>query len=126
MSEVIKSLHELGKIEIAPEVIQVIASISASEVEGVVGMSGGVVEDINQLLGRKNLRKGIKVSLGEKSKIELSVIVEYGYHLPKVGKQIQERVKTAVETMTGITVEDIIVRIDGIKIVDDKSKGETE
>ncbi|WP_089968258.1 Asp23/Gls24 family envelope stress response protein [Lihuaxuella thermophila] len=106
---------ELGKVEIAPEVIQIISGLAASEVEGVAGLSGGVVSDLNELLGRKNLRKGIRVDLNEQMTIELALNVHYGYHIPDVGREVQEKVKSAVETMTGLIVDQVIVRVEGIR-----------
>lgn len=107
-------VNELGKIEISPEVIQIISGLSATQVEGVIGMSGGI-KDLNELLGKKNLRKGIRVDINDFTKIELSIIVEYGCRLPEVGRNVQEAVKSAVEMMTGLTIDQVIVRIDGIK-----------
>ncbi|MBA4494994.1 Asp23/Gls24 family envelope stress response protein [Paenactinomyces guangxiensis] len=103
--------EELGKVEIAPEVIQIISGLSASQVEGVVGLNGG----LNQLLGRKNLRKGIRVDFDEQLTIELAINVLYGYHIPDVGREVQEKVKSAVESMTSLVVDRVIVRVEGIK-----------
>ncbi|MFC7440962.1 Asp23/Gls24 family envelope stress response protein [Laceyella putida] len=114
--------NQLGKVEIAPEVIQLISGIAASRVEGVISLSGGVVGDINQLLGRKNLKKGIRVDLEEQLTIDLAVVVQYGYHIPDVGREIQEQVKSAVESMTGLAVDKVIVRVDGIKMPQEKTE----
>lgn len=108
--------QNLGKVEIAPEVLQVIAGLAATQVKGVIGLSGGVVENFNQLLGRKNLRQGITVHLDEQTTIEVTLVVEYGVPIPDLGKEVQESVKTAVETMTGIEVHSVLVRVEGIKI----------
>lgn len=108
--------HNLGKVEIAPEVLQVISGLAATQVKGVIGLSGGVVENFNQLLGRKNLRQGITVNFGEATTIEVSLVVEYGVSIPSVGKEVQESIKSAVETMTGIPVDQVIVRVEGIKV----------
>ncbi|SDZ03337.1 Asp23/Gls24 family envelope stress response protein [Thermoactinomyces sp. DSM 45892] len=105
----------LGKVEIAPEVLQVISGLAATQVKGVIGLSGSVVENFNQLIGRKNLRQGITVNLDESTTIEASLVVEYGVSIPEVGKQVQESIKSAVETMTGIEVDQIVVRVEGIK-----------
>jgi uncharacterized alkaline shock family protein YloU len=113
--------ENLGKVEIAPEVIQTIAGIAASKVEGVAGLSGGV-----EWLGRKNPRKGIRVELGDRLAIELSVTVQYGVQIPDVGREIQEQVKSAVESMTGLIVDEVSVRVDGIKFPQpEKGEGET-
>ncbi|TCS96385.1 putative alkaline shock family protein YloU [Hazenella coriacea] len=107
---------QLGRVEIAPEVIQIISGLSATQVDGVISLSGGVVDDLNQLLGRKNFRKGIRVDFGEQQTvIDLAIVVQYGYNIPTVGREVQEKVKTAVETMTGLNVDQIIVRVEGIK-----------
>jgi len=106
---------KLGKIELAPEVLQIIAGLSASQVEGVAALSGGVVGDINQLLGRKNLRQGVKVELGEKTIIQISLVVHYGYHLVEVANEVQRKVKEAVEDMTSVTVDQVVVHVEGLK-----------
>lgn len=108
--------HSLGKVEIAPEVLQVISGLAATQVKGVIGLSGGVVENFNQLLGRKNLRQGITVNFDETTTIEVSLVVEYGVSIPTVGKEVQESIKSAVETMTGIQVNQVVVRVEGIKV----------
>ncbi|OYD09831.1 Asp23/Gls24 family envelope stress response protein [Paludifilum halophilum] len=102
---------ELGKVEIAPEVIQMISGLAAIQVDGVAGTSGNVVDDLNHFLGRKSPKQGIKVELGERSRITVSIIVTYGFHIPDVGKEVQERIKTSVESMTGLAVDDVTVRI---------------
>jgi uncharacterized alkaline shock family protein YloU len=106
----------LGRIEIAPEVLQTISGLAATQVEGVIGLGGGVVSDLNQFFGRKNPRQGIKVEVGEETAIEVSLIVKYGYHIPDVGREVQEKVKSAVESMTGIPVDKVVVRIEGVKL----------
>lgn len=118
--------EKLGKIELSPEVIQIIAGIAASEVEGVAGLSGGVVGDISQLLGRKNLRQGIKVDLEEQTLIQISLLVKYGYHVVNVGKDVQEKVKMTVEEMTGVTVDQVIVHVEGLKFPQTEKKTEKE
>ncbi len=115
--------NSIGKIEIAPEVIQIISGIAAASVEGVIGLSGGAAANINQLLGRKNLRKGIHVDLGEQLSVQLAIVVQYGYNIPDVGRKVQEEVKTAIENMTGLLVNNVSVRIDGIKMPVSDSKG---
>ncbi|EGK14331.1 Asp23/Gls24 family envelope stress response protein [Kroppenstedtia eburnea] len=102
---------ELGKVEIAPEVLQIIGGLAALQVNGVAGTSGGVVSDITQFLGRKNPRQGIKVELEDEVRITVSIIVSYGYHIPDVGREVQEQVKHAVESMTGLQVSQVTVRV---------------
>src|SRR5690606_19703684 len=103
---------ELGSVQIAPEVLEVIAGLAAIEIEGVAGMSGGIAGGIAQLLGRKNLSKGVKVVLAEdKANIDLSMIVEYGFRIPELCDQISRNVKHAIESMTGISVNEVNIHI---------------
>ncbi len=106
---------ELGAILIADEVVSIISGLAATEVEGVAGMSGGIGEGIAEALGRKNLSKGVKVEAGEQEvTLDLSLIVEYGSRIPDVGWTVQEKVKNAVETMTGLKVQNVNVHVQGV------------
>ena len=106
---------ENGSISFADDVVAIIAGLAASEIEGVAGMSGGVVNGIAELLGRKNLSKGVKVEVGaEEAAIDVSIVVAYGFKIPEVVLQIQENIKKAVETMTGLKVIEVNVNIQGI------------
>ena len=106
-----------SEIKIADDVVSVIAGIAASEVPGVAGMSGGFAGGISEVFsGKKNLAKGIKVDVGEKeTKIDVNIIVEYGVRIPDVAFEIQNRVKKAVETMTGLKVLEVNVHVQGVK-----------
>jgi uncharacterized alkaline shock family protein YloU len=115
---------DLGKIEIAPEVIQIIAGLAVVQVDGVAGMSGGVVDDISQFLGRKNPRQGIRVEFEEGLSIEVSILVKFGSYIPDVGKAVQEQVKNAVETMTGLLVEKVNVRVEAVKFPEKSNAAE--
>jgi uncharacterized alkaline shock family protein YloU len=107
--------QEIGQIQIADEVIAIIAGIAATEVDGIAGMSGNITGDIAELLGRKNLSKGVKISVGQKEvSIELNIIIEFGVKIPKVAVEVQKRVQSAVETMTGLVVTEINLNIMGI------------
>lgn len=107
--------QNLGSIKIANEVVAIIAGLAATEVEGVAGMSGGVAGGIAEMLGRKNLSKGVKVEVGEKeTSIDLFVIVEYGSAIPDVAWRIQDNVKQAIEGMTGLEVVEINVHVQGV------------
>lgn len=108
---------ELGKIEIAPEVIRAIAGLAAGQVEGVVGLGGGgVVADLTQLLGMKNEGKNIRVELGEKTVIDVPITLLYGHQIPEVGLAVQERVKEKVETLTGLNIDQVNVRILAVQL----------
>ena len=105
-----------NEIKISDDVVAVIAGIAVSEVPGVSGMAGGFTGGITEVLsGKKNLAKGIKVEVGEKeTKIDVNIIVEYGIRIPDVAFEIQSRVKKAVETMTGLTVAEVNVHVQGV------------
>ncbi len=108
--------NSLGSIRIADEVVEVIAGLAASEVEGVVGMSGGLVGDLAHMLGRnKNLSKGVKVEVGEHEvAVDLYIVVEYGVSIPEVAFSVQESVKEAIESMTGLKVVEANVHVQGV------------
>lgn len=103
---------DLGSIQIAPEVIEIIAGLATVEVSGVAGMSGGFAGGIAELLGRKNLSKGVKVEVGQKeAAIDVNIIIEYGNRIPEVASFIQQNVKSAIESMTGLHVVEVNVHI---------------
>ncbi|MDA8235117.1 MAG: Asp23/Gls24 family envelope stress response protein [Clostridia bacterium] len=106
---------EGGSIRIADEVVGVIAGLAATEIKGIAGMSGGIAGGIAEMLGRKNLSKGVKVEVGEKeAAIDLYVIVEFGTRIPEVASEIQANVKQAVESMTGLAVVEVNVHVQGV------------
>lgn len=105
----------MGMIKIADDVVAVIAGLAATEIPGVAGMSGGVVGGIVEMLGRKNLAKGVKVEVGEKeAAIDLFVVIEFGARIPDVALRVQEAVKKAVESMTGLAVVEVNVHVQGV------------
>ena len=105
-----------NQIQIADDVVAVIAGVAVSEVPGVYGMAGGFAGGISEVFsGKKNLAKGIKVEVGEKeTKIDVNIIVEYGARIPDVAFEIQNRVKKAGETMTGLKVVEVNVHVQGV------------
>lgn len=106
---------EKGVIKISEEVVAIIASVSALEVPGVSGMSGGIAGGIAEILGVKHITKGVKVEVGEKeAAIDLYIIVEYGCRIPEVSWDIQEKVKKAVEEQTALHVVEVNIHIQGI------------
>ena len=107
---------EANGIKISNDVIAVIAVVAVSEVSGVASMSGGFAGGITEAIkGKKNLAKGIKVEATEKeAKIDVNIIVEFGSRIPDVAFEIQNRVKKAVENMTGIKVTDVNVNVQGV------------
>lgn len=108
---------DYGTVKIANEVVAIVAGLAATEVEGIAGMSGGITGGISEMLGMKNLSKGVKVEVGEKeSAIDIFVIVDYGSKISEVALKVQENVKEAVETMTGLKVIEANVNVQGVNI----------
>lgn len=105
-----------GTITFANEVIATIAGLAAVDIPGVAGMSGGFTDGIVELLGRKNLSKGIRVEVGsEEVAVDISIVVEYGTPIPEVAENIQMSVIKAIETMTGLKVVEVNINVQGIK-----------
>jgi len=123
-------INEAEGIKISNDVVAVIAGVAVSEVSGVCSMSGGFAGGISEVLkGKKNLAKGIKVEATEKSaKIDVNIIVEYGSRIPDVAYEIQNRVKKAVENMTGLKVTEVNVNVQGVntEIPTEEEKENTE
>ena len=108
---------QFGEVQIANNVIAIIAALSATEVEGVVGMSGNITNEIISKLGVKNLSSGVKVEVEEGLvKVALSLELEYGVSLPEVCAAVQDKVKSSIELMTGLSVGEVNVRIVGIAL----------
>ena len=120
----IEAKDDNNGIKISDDVVAVIAGVAVSEVPGVSGMAGGFAGGISEVLsGKKDMSKGIKVEVGEKeTKIDVNIIVEYGTRIPDVAFEIQNRVKKAVETMTGLTVLEVNVHVQGVST--EKTTGE--
>lgn len=111
----IESNVDKGSIKIADDVVGIIAGLAAMEVEGVAGMSGGVVGGIAELLGHKNLSKGVKVEVGEtEAAVDIYIIVDYGVNIPEVASNVQTNVKKAIENMTGLTIVEVNIHVQGI------------
>lgn len=116
----IADMDESRSLKISEEVVAIIAGLAATEVPGVAGMSGGIAGGIAEMLGRKNLSKGVKVEVGEKkAAIDLYIIVEYGSRIPAIAWEIQEKVKKNVEEMTGLNVVEVNIHIQGVNIEKD-------
>ena len=108
-------------IKIANDVVATYAGIAVSEVEGVYGMAGGFAGFTEAFSGKKNLSKGIKVEVGEKStKIDVNIIVKYGSRIPDVAYEIQTRIKKSVESMTDLKVLEVNVHVQGVHKMTDK------
>ena len=123
MSEENRSTHKLyekekiGEVQIADEVVAIIAGLAATEVEGVDSMAGNITNELVGKLGMKNLSKGVKVDVTEEHvSVDLSLNIRYGYSIPSESEQVQEKVSTAIENMTGLTVLDVNVKIAGVNM----------
>lgn len=107
----------VGQIRIADEVVAIIAGLAATEVEGVSSMAGNITNELVGRLGMKNLAKGVKVDITpEAVVVDMALNMEYGFNIPKTSEEVQERVKTAIENMTGLHVAEVNVRIAGVAI----------
>ncbi len=112
-----ESSGKIGEVKIADDVVATIAGLAATEVEGVAALTGNLTKEIVGKLGMKNLSKGVKITLLEKAvSVELSITMKYGYSIPKTCAKVQDKVKTAIENMTGLTVFEVNIRIVGVDI----------
>ena len=122
INHTVYEIEDIGQVQIADEVIAVIAGLAATEVDGVCKMSGNITNEIVSKLGMKNLSKGVKVtSDGEQVSVVLNLILNYGVSIPKTSKEVQEKVKAAIENMTGLTVTEVNIRIAGIQMEDEQN-----
>lgn len=125
--ELIDSNIEKGSIKIADEVVGIIAGIAATEIDGIAGMSGGIAGGIAEILGRKNLSNGVKVQVGEReAAVDLYVIVDYGVRIPEVAQDVQQNVKCAIENMTGLSVIEINIHVQGVNFNQSIKENEEE
>ena len=118
---------EVNGIKIAEDVVAKIAGIAASEVKGVFSMNGGIASGISEMFGKKSFSRGVKAQVTEKDTIlDLYIIVEYGSRIPDIAWEIQNKVKTAVENMTGLKVLEVNIHVQGVNLPkDDKMKDES-
>ncbi len=107
----IDSNTNLGEVQIADEVVAIIAGLAATEVEGVASMAGNITNEVVSKLGMRNLSKGVKIEVGDTVRVALSLNLEYGYNIPDTSEKVQNKVKHAIESMTGLPVSDVNVRI---------------
>ena len=113
--EYVSRSDELGNIHISEEVLAAISAAAALEVDGVSSLAANLGSDIAELLGKKNLAKGVRVRMeDDKVVVELSVLMAYGHTIPEMCKAVQEGVKNAVESMTGLEVSAVNVNVGGV------------
>lgn len=102
----------VGTVQIADEVVAIIAGLAATEVEGVASMAGNITNELVGKLGMKRLQKGVKVEVAEGIvSVDLNINIRYGYSIPKASAKVQKKVKSAIENMTGLEVADVNVNI---------------
>ena len=110
-----------GQITYANEVISTIVSVATTEVDGVSAMAGNITNELMSKVGVKNLTKGVKVEVQDKNvTVDLAVTMEYGYNIPATCQAVQQKVKNAIENMTGLTCSDVNIRIAGVNMKKDK------
>ena len=113
----IQNEASLGEVKIADEVVAIIAALAATEVEGVASMAGNITNEVIGKLGIKNLSKGVKVDVLEGVvTVSLALNIKYNYSIVDVTGKVQEKVKNAVENMTGIEVADVNIRVAGVEM----------
>ena len=106
-----------GEVKIADEVVAIIAALAATEVEGVASMAGNITNELISRLGMKNLSKGVKVDVLEGVvTVSLTLNLEYNYSVVEVSGKVQEKVKNAIENMTGLEVADVNIKVAGVEM----------
>lgn len=112
---------QVGDVRIADEVVAIIAGLATTEVQGVSSMAGNITNEIVSRLGMKNLSKGILVEVMENEvKVDVAINIAYGYSIPDVSAKVQDKVKSAIENMTGLTVAVVNVRIASVDMAGDE------
>ena len=113
----IQDIGGIGEVHIADEVVAIIAGLAATDVKGVASMAGNITNDLVGKLGMKNLSKGVKVEVTEEHvSVNMALNLKYGYSIPDVCEKVQEKVKNAIENMTGLTVLDVNIKIAGVSL----------
>ena len=113
----IKTDENLGEVKIADEVVAIIAALAATEVEGVASMAGNITNELIGKLGMKNLSKGVKVDVLEGIvTVSLALNLKYNYSIVEVSARVQEKVKNAIENMTGLEVADVNIKVAGVEM----------
>lgn len=111
--------HEIGKVKISEDVIAIIAGVAATDVEGVSSITGGITRELILKTGVKKLSKGVKAEVVEGSvNIAISVNLEYGYNVVETSRDVQEKIKFQIESMTGLNVANVNVKIASVNVPD--------
>ncbi|MCR4686790.1 MAG: Asp23/Gls24 family envelope stress response protein [Lachnospiraceae bacterium] len=106
------SEKRIGRVRLADDVVPVIASIAASEVEGVVSVADNMTSEILSKMGMRKAPKGVKVSIeNKKVAVDMALGIDAGINVPETSRKVQEKVKEAIEEMIGLEVVDVNIRI---------------
>lgn len=117
----IQDVGGIGQVNIADEVVTVVAALAATEVDGVASMAGNITNELVGKLGVKNLSKGVKVSVENGVvAVDLNLNIEYGKNILETSRKVQEKVKSSIETMTGLEVADVNIHIAGVNMDNEK------
>ncbi len=112
-----KNTINVGAVKIADDVVARIAALAALEIEGISAIAGNYTTENLERVGRKNLAKGAKVTVAAgEVRVDLSLVMGYGYNIPSTCSQVQSRVRTSVENMTGLKVTDVNIHVAGISM----------
>lgn len=112
-----QDVRNVGTVQIADDVVAMIASLAATEIDGVSALVGNITNELMSKVGMKKLTKGVKVDIiQDVVTVDLAIILEYGFNIPKTCQKVQDKVKTAIETMTGLTVADVNIRISSVSM----------
>lgn len=118
---VLKADENIGAVQIADDVVAMIASLAATEVKGVSSMAGNITNELMAKAGVKKLTKGVRVAVqGGCVNVDLAVTMDYGFNIPATCQQVQNKVKSAIENMTGLSCESVNIRIAGVNMKKDK------
>ena len=118
---VLREDESIGTVQIADDVVAMIASLAATEVDGVSAMAGNVTNELMSKVGVKSLTKGIMIEIMDNEvKVDVAINIAYGYSIPEVSAKVQDKVKAAIENMTGLTCSDVNIRIAGVNMKKDK------
>ena len=119
----IQDIEGIGEVQIADEVVTIIAGLAATAVDGVASMEGNITNELVSKLGMKNLSKGVKVEIVDSVvSVDLTLNIEYGMNILETSKKVQEKVKAAIENMTGLEVADVNIHIASVYMENEKSK----
>lgn len=119
----IQDLGGIGEVHIADEVVAIVAGLAATDVDGVASMAGNITNELVSKLGKKNLSKGVRVTILEGVvTVDLSLNIEYGRNILETSKKVQEKVKSAIENMTGLEVADVNIHIASVDMGERKRK----